>query len=253
MTLRILSYNILAGGEDRLPLITNVIQQQQPDVVVLLEARSRSNVETLAHQLGMSFTIGEANNAKKDNVVWLSRLPVLRTENHRLAVFAKTLLGIEILWNGSPLALLATHLKAGQNVESEQRRRAEMQAILGILNSHKNQLHMLVGDLNTIHPLDHPNVAAYAAVLKKRGEKSPKPQFPRKVIPLLLENGYVDCYRALHPATGEDTAYTAHHALRFDYIFASPPLAQHLSACDIVTEGDAQIASDHFPVWAEFK
>lgn len=57
MALRILSYNILAGGEDRLPFIANIIQQQQPDVAALLEARSRSNVETLAHQLSMSFTV----------------------------------------------------------------------------------------------------------------------------------------------------------------------------------------------------
>lgn len=56
MALRLLSYNILAGGEDRLSLIAGVIQQQHPDVVALLEARSRSNAEALAHQLGMHLT-----------------------------------------------------------------------------------------------------------------------------------------------------------------------------------------------------
>ena len=55
MALRLLSYNILAGGEDRLSLIAGVIQQH-PDVVALLEARSRSNAEALAHQLGMHLT-----------------------------------------------------------------------------------------------------------------------------------------------------------------------------------------------------
>lgn len=43
MTLRILSYNILAGGEGRLPLLLRVIKKQQPDVIALLEARSRSH------------------------------------------------------------------------------------------------------------------------------------------------------------------------------------------------------------------
>jgi exodeoxyribonuclease-3 len=98
MSLRILSYNILAGGEDRLPLIVNVIQKQQPDVVALLEARSRSNAEVLAQQLGMSLAFGEANNMNHDNVVWLSRLPVINTQNHCDPVFAKTLLEIEVLW-----------------------------------------------------------------------------------------------------------------------------------------------------------
>ncbi len=47
LALRILSYNILAGGQDRLPLIGSVIQKQQPDVVALLEARSRSHAVLL--------------------------------------------------------------------------------------------------------------------------------------------------------------------------------------------------------------
>ena len=253
MSLRILSYNILAGGEDRLPLIGSVIQQQQPDVVALQEARSRSNAEALAQQLGMSLTLGEANNINQDHVAWLSRFPVIRAHNHRLPVFAKTLLEIEIRWEGASLTLFATHLKAGQDQECEQRRIAEMQAILRLLQPQRNQLQVLVGDLNTIHPTDHPNAAAYVTVLRERGEQAPQPQFPRQVIPLLLEAGYVDCYRALHPPLAGDAAYTAHRALRLDYLFASAPLAQHLWACDIVTGGDAERASDHYPVWAEFR
>ncbi len=253
MALRILSYNILAGGEDRLPLIANVIQKQRPNVVALLEARSRPNAEALAQQLGMSLAFGEATNINKDHVIWLSRLPVTRTENHRLPALAKTLLEIEIFWEGTPVELFATHLKAGQDQEREQYRVAEMQAILGLLYSCRNQLHALVGDLNTVHPEDHPNVSAYSTALREKGEKAPDPQFPREVIPFLLEAGYVDCYRALHPMTAGYTFPTAHRALRIDYIFASSLFAQRLYACDIVTEGDAERASDHFPIWAEFR
>lgn len=130
MALRILSYNILAGGEDRLPLIANVIQKQKPDVVALLEARSRSNAEALAKHLGMSLTLGEATNINKDHVAWLSRLPIMRTENHRLPALAKTLVEIEMLWDGTPIALFATHLKAGQSQDREHYRVTEMQAIL---------------------------------------------------------------------------------------------------------------------------
>jgi endonuclease/exonuclease/phosphatase family metal-dependent hydrolase len=253
MTLRILSYNILAGGENRLPLIASVLQQQQPDLVALQEARSRSNAQALARQLGMSFTFGEAQNTNKDHVVWLSRLPVLHAENHSLPIFAKTLLEIEVIWKGMPLALFTTHLKAGQDLEGEQRRVAEMQAILHLLQTHRTQAQVLVGDFNTLHPTDQPNVSAYVAVLKARGEGAPTPQFPRRVIPLLLEAGYVDCYRALHPFTAEDRSYTSHQALRVDYIFASKRLAPRLSACEIIREGDAQSASDHFPIWAGFR
>jgi hypothetical protein len=47
-----------------------------------------------------------------------------------------------------------------------------------------------VGDLNTIHPLDEPNVSASLATLRERGDDRLEPQFPRQVIPLLLEAGY---------------------------------------------------------------
>src|SRR5579859_3813044 len=129
MALRILSYNILEGGSDRLPFIASVILQQQPDVIALLEARSLPNVEALAQQLGMQSAVGEAGNKNKDNVAWLSRFPIVRAENHPLTL-SKTLLEIEIQWEDVPLTLFATHLKAGQNQEREQERIAEMSAIL---------------------------------------------------------------------------------------------------------------------------
>ena len=253
LALRILSYNILAGGQDRLPLIGSVIQKQQPDVVALLEARSRSNAEALAGQLGMSLTFGEANNIYQDHVAWLSHLQVIRAHNHHLPVFAKTLLEIEILWEGASLRLFATHMRYGGDQEREQHRVREMQAILGLLDQVRNQPHILVGDLNTLHPADQPDIPAYLSILRQRGEHTLDPQFPREVIPLLLEAGYIDCYRALHPMTAGYTTDTAHPALRIDYIFANSLLARRLYDCNIVTGAEAEMASDHFPVWAEFK
>ena len=73
MTMRILSYDIFAGGEDRLSHLARVIENQRPDAVALLEARSRSHAEKLAQQLKMELIFGEANNGL-DHVAWLSRL-----------------------------------------------------------------------------------------------------------------------------------------------------------------------------------
>src|SRR5690242_232956 len=131
MTLRVLSYNILYGGEDRLSHIAHVIATQQPDVVALLEANSRANAEVLADQLGMQLVFGEANNIF--HIAWLSRLPLLQTENYRLPILSKTLLKIEFAWKDTVLALFAAHLHAGREIESEQYRAREMQAILAIL------------------------------------------------------------------------------------------------------------------------
>lgn len=250
MALRLLSYNILMGGEDRLPLIASVIQKQQAHVVALLEANEHSNAEALAHQLGMSLIFGEANN--EFSVAWLSRYPITRMKNHRLPMLAKTLLEIEILWEGPPLTLFATHLRAGRNAEHDYARATEMQAILDILHMHNDRPHVLVGDLNTIHPTDDPDISALLTQKPDLVQQRQFPQFPRQVIPLLLQAGYIDCYRTLHPTTPGYTYPLPVPALRLDYIFASPLLAEHLHACDIVLGTEAEQASDHFPLWAEF-
>ena len=162
MSVRILSYNIFAGGEDRLSHLARVIEHQRPDAVALLEARSRAHAEELAQQLKMELIFGEANNGL-DHVAWLSRLPVIRAENHRLPVFAKTLLELDLSWEGTPLALFATHLRAGRAQQKEQHRVAEIQAILTLLRACGDQSHLLVGDLNALHPADQPNAPVYLA------------------------------------------------------------------------------------------
>ena len=86
MPLRVLSYNILDGGQERLPHIANVIRGSQPDAVALLEANSRPNAEWLACELDMHLTFGEANS--EFNIVWLSRVPPRHAENRRLPVLA---------------------------------------------------------------------------------------------------------------------------------------------------------------------
>lgn len=252
MALRVLSYNILAGGEGRLTQLIHVIQSQRPDVVALLEARSRPHAEIVARTLHMEMAFGEANNGR-DHVVWLSRLPIARVKNHRLPILAKTLLEIEIIADGTPLALFATHLKAGRDQEKEHRRVAEIQAILPILQACGGQPHMLVGDLNSLHPQDRPNAALYLATKSAdRGSDDWCTTQHRQALQPLLLAGYVDCYRALQATELGYTYKLPTPALRLDYILAAPMLAPRLAACDIITGGEAETASDHYPIWAEF-
>lgn len=247
MPLRMLSYNIGFGGQDRLSRIVDVIRQQQPDAVALLEANSRPHAERLADDLGMHLVFGQANS--EFHVAWLSRLPPVRWENHRLPVLDQTLLEIELTWDNSSVFLFATHLHAGRWRKDDEQRALEMQAILGVLRKRSGQLHLLAGDLNTVHPLDTPG-------------SGPRPEdhvaglalAARLVIPLLLEAHYVDCYRLLH---AQEPGYTIQAPsplwLRLDYLFASPELARRLVTCDVVSHPQARLASDHLPVYADFQ
>ena len=245
--MRVLSYNILKGGEDRLPLLLGVLRTQAPDVVAIQEANDSGNVEWLARELGMALVYGAANT--KYSVAWLSRLPVARAENHRREVFRKTLLEIEVEWEGEPLRLFAAHLKA--KLACEEQRAEEAAAILDILAPLRGQPHLLMGDFNTIAPGDvyapdesHPPEIAERV---RQGYTA-----PRLAIAPLLAAGYVDCYRVRHPERPGYTFATRLPVSRIDYVFASPEMAPRLVSCGVVVDGEAASASDHFPVWADF-
>jgi endonuclease/exonuclease/phosphatase family metal-dependent hydrolase len=79
--------------------------------------------------------------------------------------------------------------------------------------------------------------------------------FGRGGIDLLLQAGYKDSFRYMHP---EDLGFTfpsACPACRIDYIFVSPELAKRLTESAVITSlpdmrGDE--ASDHLPVYVDF-
>lgn len=78
---------------------------------------------------------------------------------------------------------------------------------------------------------------------------------PHGSISMLRKEGYIDCFRSKNPKDPGFTCPAATLAGRIDYIFASPELAERLSACRVVTEGNGirgDEASDHLPVVAKF-
>jgi exodeoxyribonuclease III len=245
--MRVLSYNILKGGEDRLPLILDVIRAQAPDVVALQEADGCGTVESLARELGMALVYGESG--ARYCVAWLSRLPIVRSENYRHPNVRKSLLEIEVDWQGTPLGLFAVHLRP--KITGEELRVLEVEAIVEILRAASGRPHLLVGDMNTFHPdetfIPLPSHSAEVAERVQHAYAA-----PRLAIERLLAAGYVDCYRALHANQPGYTFATRLPMARIDYVFASPKMADHLRGCGVVDSPEARLASDHFPIWAEF-
>ncbi len=245
MTFKVLSYNIRLGGEERLALIQSVIRRQQPDVVALVEANDRVNAETLARDLRMEIAFGEANSPH--HIAWLSHLPIMRMQNHRLPALSRTLLEIEVFPGGEPFHLFATHLaplwEAPGNL-----RQAEAEAVLAVLASRAPTRHVLVGDFNALHPDD----GVGCPPSREATELLPARTAPRHVIDLFCNAGYVDCCRAMHPRKTGYTYSSDSPWSRIGFILASPLLATCLCGCDVVTSEEAQRASDHLPIWAEF-
>jgi exodeoxyribonuclease-3 len=229
-----------------LPDIAAVIRRQRPDAVALQEVTDRAVATALAGELDLELAVGTTRSGY--DVAWLSRLPVRRATNHALAALAKTLLELEIEWDGVPLRLFATHL-ASSHEKHEHPRRAEIDAILEVLRPLAQYPHALLGDFNALAPDDA--VGVPPAGVEPRGEAVEG--VPRPVVASILRAGYVDCYRRVHPDEPGFT-YPAHAPwLRLDRVFASQALAARLVACDVVAGPDAERASDHLPVATTFR
>jgi endonuclease/exonuclease/phosphatase family metal-dependent hydrolase len=238
---RILAYNIRDGGADRLGAIADVVRSECPDAVALVETTADS-AAALADELGAELAFGGSNSVFDVHVAWLSRRPLRRARNHRLAALAKTLLEVEV----DGLGLFATHL-ASRHEEQAHPREGEIRAILGVLGRVAGP-HLLVGDFNALRPGDP--IGAPPPGVAPRGEALPGA--PRTVLAPLVASGYVDCYRSLHDEPGY--TYPAHAPwLRLDYAFASPEPAPRLTACDVVASDLAARASDHLPLVVELR
>jgi exodeoxyribonuclease-3 len=243
-----MTYNILSGGGERIPLIRDVIRGQSPDVIAIQEANDRELIESLARELEMRLVFGEANSPY--HLAWITSLPILRSENHRLPELRKTLLELEIAWNGQPLRLFNVHLKAEADAESQ--RFEEIQAVLRTIGPAGAEPRLFVGDLNAIAPDDR-----YVSDIQFPDEDVAFAEqtyaLPRLVATAVIAAGYVDVYRVLNPGAPGYTAKTPTPVVRIDYIFASPALAARVIACDRVEGALPVYASDHLPVRADFE
>ena len=232
-----------ARAAGRLPAIAEVIRAKRPDAVALLEATDQAMAEALARAVDMDLTFGEANNGY--HLAWLSRLPVLRWENHKQLPLAKTLLEIEIAWADGTGRLFAAHLSSRHDATTPV---DEVSAILTALHPLNGQPHLLVGDFNALRPGDPVGTPPQGET--RRGDAAFGAL--RRAIGQLIEAGYVDCYRTRHPQSPGHTYPSTEPWLRLDYIFASPAMADRLITCDLIAGKDATRASDHLPVWARF-
>ena len=86
--------------------------------------------------------------------------------------------------------------------------------------------------------------------LTGRGLGDP-PESPRQVIRMLLDAGYVDCFRRSHPRAPGYTYHTSKPWVRLDYVFVPSGFVDRLVSCEVINLIDkAPKASDHFPLLA---
>ena len=232
MKFRILTYNIRHGGVGRSDSIASVIKSCAPDLVLLQEATDQSTLQQIAEAAGMA----DARTYRRQSLGFLSRLPVAFCQWIRPRISRHAF--VEVVPAGGKFRVFGVHLSAVYAAWTEQRRVLELRALLNSIAQHRDGFHVLTGDFNTAAP--------GGQLALSRGSV-------RRTIQTIIDAGYVDAFRSLHPKAPGSTLPTKNPHLRLDYVFVPSAYSSRVRACDVVRDPAAVGASDHFPVFADFQ
>jgi exodeoxyribonuclease-3 len=248
VTFRLLSYNIRFGGLGREQSLAETIVAAAPDLVVFQEATRPEVIERLAEATKFPYWAARRNHS----IGFLSRQKLEYHEWHYPAGARHSFL--EIVPAGSKTRVFGLHLSARFSKWDERRRMREIRSLLDGIKRHQDGFHVLVGDFNTLAPGEALNIdrmpAWIRALIWISGRK-----LQRETIQLMLDAGYNDGYRMLHPEDEGYTFPTWDPHVRLDYVFVPHAFANRLVACDVICEPQqrVQAASDHCPLVAELK
>jgi exodeoxyribonuclease-3 len=248
VTLRLLSYNIRFGGHGREQALAETIVAAAPDVVVFQEATDPAVIERLAQATKFPFWAARRNHS----IGFLSREELDYYEWHYPAGARHSFL--EIVPAGGKVRVFGLHLSARFSKWDERRRTREIRSLLDGIKRHQDGFHVLVGDFNTLAPgevLELDRLPAWIrALIWISGRK-----LQRESIQLMLDAGYADGYRTLHPDVKGYTFPTWDPHVRLDYVFVPKAFADRLVKCEVITEPNERIraASDHCPLEAQLE
>jgi exodeoxyribonuclease-3 len=246
MTFRLLTYNILQGGNGRVEQIATVINSCAPDLVLLQEATSASNVERLAALTGME----EAKSYQRQSLAFMSRKKVAFSQWIRPRISRHAFL--EVVPEGDRVRVFGVHFSAVLAAWTERRRDLELRALLNSIDQHRSRLHVLTGDFNTVAPGEAVKVGHLPMRLRPLMWISGG-TVRWRTIQAVMDAGYEDAFRMKHPTDPGMTLPTKGPILRLDYVFVPKPEADRVLECRVVKTLEAVGASDHFPVMADLR
>lgn len=246
MTLRLLSYNIRFGGLGREQALAQMIIAAAPDLVVFQEATHPEVIERIAEATEFPYWAARRNHS----IGFLSRHEVEYHEWHYPAGARHSFL--EIIPAGGEARVFGLHLSARFSKWDERRRTREIRSLLDGITRHQEGFHVLVGDFNTLAPGETLNITRMPAWIRALIWISGR-KLQRETIQMMLDAGYNDGYRMLHPDVKGYTFPTWDPHVRLDYVFVPKAFASRLLTCEVICEPKerVQAASDHCPLIAE--
>ncbi len=252
--MRIVSYNILDGGEGRADPIAEVIEAQRPDVVALVEADDLTVVERIARRLKMDYVHAPG---RKQASALLTRFAIRDSINHALLRegMSKSFLEATLIdHRGAEWSVGVVHLHHYAREADETTREQELAVVLDVFDPHRaaNRPHVVCGDFNADAPDQNIDPQKVKESTREAWQENGG-HIPRRAIASVLAAGYID---TLHAVRGDEalamgTFSTQHPGQRVDHIFTHGVDRSRLKQAWIEYDRLAKYASDHFPVGLE--
>jgi exodeoxyribonuclease-3 len=244
VSFRLLSYNIRHGGLGRESPLAEVIDACRPDLVVFQEATQPAVIDRLAVRCGMS----NCGVRPRTSLGFMSRQPTTAHAWHRPRLSRHAFL--EIQPAGLEARIYGVHLSAVHAAWTERRRVMELGNLLGTIRAYDHGFHVLAGDFNTLAPGELLDIRRLPRRLRALVWLSGG-RIRWRTIEMILNAGYADGFRRLHPTESGLTFPVWDPHVRLDYVFVPANESGRLLRCEVVRHPAAAAASDHFPLLAE--
>lgn len=246
--IRLLSYNIKFGGTGREDAISEVIRGASVDAVLLQEATNPRVIERLSERTGLAYW----GSRPEHSMGYLSRIPVVESTWHHPVNSRHPFL--ELALEGIPCRIFGLHLVAWFSKWSERKRARELRALLDGIRRHQEGCHLIAGDFNALAPGELLEVRKMPRWIRAMVWLSGN-DIARDTIQLMLDEGYSDAWRQLHPNDPGFTFPTWDPHVRLDYVFMPKRESPRIVVCEIVRTPPELIkrASDHAPLLVELR
>ncbi|UCX05189.1 exodeoxyribonuclease III [Shewanella glacialimarina] len=268
--MKIVSFNI-NGIRARLHQLQALIDSHQPDIIGLQETKVHDEAFPLADVEAMGYKVHYHGGKAHYGVAMLSKVEPIKVikgfESDSDDAQRRLIIGQFSQPNGRVLTVINGYFPQGESIHHETKypaKRKFYQDLMTYLTTHHtpDEDIAVIGDIN-ISPLDldigigEPNAKRWL----KSGKCSFQPE-EREWLKTLLDWGFVDSFRQLHPTRTEryswfdyrSKGFDDNRGLRIDVVLATQSLVANVVESDVDYElRGIEKPSDHAPIWSTFK
>lgn len=254
--MKLMTYNILNGGEGNFAAVIQTIIKESPDLLVINEANGfeKNNGQKLADF---------SNKTKFPHY----KLALSGEYDYHVAMFSKNpfkeIKEIKPLMRAGIVAVIKTELGeisfigAHLTPYAEDLRLPEIDLLAKQQKNYPNKV--LIGDMNSLSPHDGYNeniIGSFNGMQLKKFTTNGKLRFD--AINKIMSYGYADTALIFnkqkeYTAPTSINEYHAHFNMRLDYIFVSESLKKKVTNYSVIKNPLTDKASDHYPVVVELK